>query len=207
MKKKVLIIGDNEKAKWHKMSPFDELLKKILNDYEITVTTNYNDFEINELIKYDVCISLVDQWLPLNESQTFGLLTYVFNGGGLLMIHQGISLQARDELALLARGRFIRHPEQCVLEYIPIQNAHEIVQNIEPFSALEEPYQCVLDNITKTHVFLEYTYEETKYPAGWCHGYGSGKVVYLSPGHHIETLKNKEYQKIIQNSVKWLLNS
>ena len=207
MKKKVLIVGDNEKAKWHKMSPFDELLKKILNDYEITVTTNYNDFEINELIKYDVCISLVDQWLPLNESQTFGLLTYVFNGGGLLMIHQGISLQARDELALLARGRFIRHPEQCVLEYQPLQNAHEIVQDILPFSVLEEPYQCVLDNITKTQVFLEYTYEESKYPAGWCHGYGTGKVVYLSPGHHIETLKNKAYQKIIQNSVKWLLNT
>lgn len=205
MKKKLIIIGDNEKAKWHKISPFDDLLKTILKDYDVTVSTNYNDFEINELIKYDVCLSLVDQWIPFNESQTFGLLTYVFNGGGLLMIHQGISLQARDELALLARGRFIRHPEQCMLEYIPIQNAHEIVQDIEAFNALEEPYQCVLDNITQTKVFLEYTYEESQYAAGWCHDYGIGKVVYLSPGHHIETLKNKTYQKIIQNSVKWLI--
>jgi len=206
MKKKILIIGDNSTAKWHQMSPFDELLKKLLHEYEVTISTNYSDFQINELINYDVCISLVDQWIPLNESETFGILTYVFNGGGLLMIHQGISLQARDELALLARGKFIQHPEQCILEYQPIPNSHEIVNNVEAFSSKEEPYQCILDHIVKTNVFMEYKLEDTVYAAGWCHSYGIGKVVYLSPGHNLETFKNPMYQKVIQNSINWLLN-
>ena len=205
MKKKILIVGDNALAKWHKLSPFDEILVKIFQEFDVTISTNYDDFQIYELIKYDVCISMIDQWIPLNESQTFGLLTYVFNGGGLLMIHQGISLQARDELSLLARGRFIKHPEQCVLNYNIIPNAHEIVKDVEEFSSLEEPYECMLDNLVKTNVFLEYTLDNNTFAAGWCHSYGIGKVVYLSPGHNLETFKNPIYQKIIQNSIDWLI--
>jgi len=202
--KKGLLLGDIDRAKWHPLSGFDKEFQEILKDFDLFPSTDYEQLKEENLRKYALCISFIDQWTPLTTAQTAGLLAFVVHGGGLLIVHNGIAIQARPELAQLAGGRFIGHPEQKVLTYQPTATDHVIVSGIQSFSLEEEPYQFVMDNLAETTVLLEYESAGVVWPAGWVRTYGLGKVVYLSPGHNLETLRDPMYRKLIQRSGSWL---
>lgn len=139
----------------------------------------------------------------LTDEQVAGLMTYVLNGGGLLAIHAGIVAETRYEAAHLAGGKFISHPEQKVLTYTPTGSGHIITEGIESFDIMEEPYQLDLDNLIETTLLLEYESESKKWPAAWAHTYGIGRVVYLSPGHQLESFLVPMYRKLIRRSALW----
>lgn len=204
--KQILLIGDLEKAKYHPVKGFDAELRAILTDYYVHQTTDYDQFMETNLRQYDLCLCLTDQWNKLTDDQTMGILSFVSHGGGLLMIHQGISLQARPELLQLAGGKFIGHPEQCVITYRKTTKPHPIMRGVDAFSAKEEPYQTVVDPAAEVSVFMEYLLEDKSCAAGWSRTYGLGKVVYLSPGHNLETLFIPSYRQIIRQSCRWLVN-
>ncbi len=204
MNKKVLLLGDTDHAKWHPLSGFDRKLQEILADYVLIPSTDYEQLEEENLLRYGLVIAFLDQWTPLTDGQTAGLLSFVVHGGGLLILHNGIAIQARPELAQLAGGRFIGHPEQKVLEYRPTTSGHVIHSGVQPFCVKEEPYQFILDNLAEPEVLLEYESEGTRWPAGWVRTYGFGRVACLSPGHNLETLHDSRYQNLIRRTFAWL---
>lgn len=202
--RKAIIIGDNEKMKYHPLSGPDRELVNILEEFKVEVTEDYERFRGESLEAFNLCISLTDCWDDkLSDEQTAGLLSYISRGGGLLAIHSGISLSGRYELAQLLGGRFTRHPEQKILTYVPVLPGHEIVDGIESFSVLEEPYMFEMDSFVDTAILLEYGSEGRTWPAAWAHSYGIGRVAYLSPGHNLETFRNPEYRKLIAKSAVW----
>ncbi len=40
---------------------------------------------------------------------------------------------------------------------------------------------------------------------GWCHGYGSGRVMVLVPGHEQAILMHPMTAKLIDNAITWLI--
>ena len=54
----------------------------------------------SNLYPYELCIAYSDLWDErVSPRQTAGLLSYVSGGGGLLVIHNGVTLANRYELA------------------------------------------------------------------------------------------------------------
>lgn len=205
---KAVLIGDNTLAQWHPLKGPDKEISEILSDFEVFQTEDYNQFLEENLESYNLCIAFTDRWKErLTDKQTTGLLSFVAHGGGLLMLHNGIAIQTRYELAQLAGCKFTGHPEQTVLTYTPVQSGHAIMKGIESFSVKEEPYQFMIDNLIETTMLLEYEFEGKQNPAAWAHDYGSGRVVYLSPGHNIETFMEPMFRKLLHASALWAVKA
>jgi len=202
--KKAILVGDYKQAVYHPLKGPDTELKAILSDYEVTFSEDYNMFLEENLKQYDLCVSFTDRWQDkLTDAQTSGILSHVCNGGGILLIHNGISIQTRYKLAQMIGGKFDKHPDQEVLPYKPTKSGHIIMDGIEGFSSMEEPYQFILDNLVETTLLLEYEYDGKTWPAAWAHTYGLGRVVFLSPGHNIETFHQPMFRKMILRSALW----
>lgn len=199
--KKAIVIGNYTNVAWHPLDGPDRELAEILEDFGVESTEDYDRFRYDSLSKYDLCVAYTEN--RLTDEQVAGLMTYVLNGGGLLAIHTGIVVEARFEAAHLAGGRFRYHPEQKVLTYMPTGSGHVIMEGIESFDIMEEPYQFDIDNLIETTLLLEYESEGKKWPAAWAHGYGLGRVVYLSPGHQLASFTVPMYRKLIRRSALW----
>lgn len=203
MKPKAILIGDIETAKYHSMERFIKEFKAILNNFDLTVTEDYNAFLFERLSSFHLCVCFIDRWIPISDDQSVGLVQFVKQGGGLLILHNGLSLQARPEFVKLMGGFFTGHPEQAILTYETIPNSHWITAEGGAFNALEEPYQIRLENDFNGTVFLQYPWNGSFVPAGWARNDEQGRVVVLSPGHNLETFFVEAYRKLIHQSAQW----
>jgi type 1 glutamine amidotransferase len=205
-KKKAIVIGEYSRVEYHPLKGVDKELERILSGFRLEFTEEYDRFRAQSLAQYDLCLSFTDHWKEkLSDEQTAGLLSFVCNGGGLLAIHNGIAIQNRFELAQLCGGKFIRHPEQKLLDYRPAATGHEILDGIEGFSFVDEPYQFELDPFTEKTMLLEYESEGSVWPSAWAIRYGLGRVVYLSPGHNAEAYSDPMFGKLIERSALWAI--
>ncbi|QHW32953.1 ThuA domain-containing protein [Paenibacillus rhizovicinus] len=199
-----LLLGDFTEAPWHPLEPARAEIQSILApEFLLTATEDYN--VLNELnqAEYPLCISYTDCWnRALAPEQTAGLLRYVAGGGGLLVIHNGVSLQSSPELAQLIGARFTGHPPYQSLNYHPVYG-HHLLDGVESFALDEEPYLFELDSLAARTEFLTFEFEGERYPAGWERAYGLGKLVYLQPGHHAPSFKPASYQRLVRNCARW----
>jgi Uncharacterized protein conserved in bacteria len=203
---KGILIGDYTKPPYHPLQDIDKEIGCILaEEAELQFTEDYEAFKIGKLNQFDLCISYTDCWdQKLTLEQVAGLLTFVSGGGGLLVIHNGISLQGNYELAQLIGARFTGHPPMQKLLFTNSAPDHAITAGVASFEMEEEPYHFDFDNFSEKEVLLEYRFENTALPAAWAHRYGLGKVVFLMPGHCLATFKDPAFGLIIRQSVRWL---
>ncbi|HZG87764.1 ThuA domain-containing protein [Paenibacillus sp.] len=200
------MIGDDTDAPYHPLEPALKAMQEILQEeFDVTGTEDYDAFARLEPSRLPLCISYTDCWLrsgPTPE-QTAGLLRYVAGGGGLLVVHTGISIQASYELAQMVGGKFTTHPPYQPLKYVPAGDGHPLMDGVAPFEMDEEPYMFELDSFSPRNVFLEYEFEGARIPAGWEQRYGLGRVVYLQPGHNASSFQVEPYRRLIRNSARW----
>ncbi|QYR21160.1 ThuA domain-containing protein [Paenibacillus sp. sptzw28] len=202
--KHILLIGDDHSGAWHPLEPVRQELEQILaGEFQLTVTKNYDDLSSLDTIQYAACISYADIWTrALTSEQIAGLLKFVAGGGGLLAIHNGISLAGSYELLQVMGARFVTHPPYQSLHFYRTMKEHPLLQGVEDFSIDEEPYQFEFDPFTPRTVFLEYEYNGERWPSAWEHNYGLGKVVYLHPGHSANAFRSDAIKRLILNSVR-----
>ncbi|MEX2461819.1 MAG: ThuA domain-containing protein [Paenibacillaceae bacterium] len=205
--KKAILLGDYTNPPYHPLDRMERTLIDILKD-QITVvgTEDYDILQADNLNNIHLCISYTDCWnKQVTSAQAAGLLSYVSNGGGLLVLHTGISLQNKYELCQMIGAKFTGHPPLQKLQFeIAAAAEHEILDGFEPFSFEDEPYQFDFDPFTEKMVLFEYTYENQRWPAAWVHEFGLGRIVYLMPGHTVAAFHDPTYRKILRNSVEWL---
>ncbi|MFD1952835.1 ThuA domain-containing protein [Paenibacillus thailandensis] len=206
--RKVLLIGDNGGDVWHPLDPIRRQLADIVGDLApFVVTEDYDSLKKLTNDEYDAVISYTDCWRKeVTPEQTAGLLAFVAGGGGLLALHNGISLQSSYELAQMVGGKFVSHPPYQPLSYHGTNPSHPLLHGVEDFTMNEEPYVIELDPFAPVNIFLEYQYEGRRYPAGWERRYGLGKVVYLQPGHDARSFAPESYRQLIRNSLAWVAN-
>lgn len=204
MNDKILIIGDNETAVWHPLEKVGERLEVILKDYDVTCREDYSSLTADELKKYGLLINYADAWQTKGTRQSAGaILSYVAAGGSLLSFHSGIIMKSTPEMEFLQGGRFIEHPAACELTYTPTDSDHPVLDGILPFTVFEEPYRLATADLAAHELLMTYSHDGQNWPAAWTLLYGTGKVVYLSPGHQAESFYNEMFSKLILNSVVW----
>ncbi|SDW19834.1 ThuA domain-containing protein [Paenibacillus sp. CF384] len=206
-RKHVLVLGDNAKAPYHPLINIQEELSAILGEeqYEISYTDNYNTLDVDILHACDLFISYTDCWSsPIETDQAAALMQYVHQGGSLLVIHNGISLQSREECAELIGARFTGHPDYQSLEFHFSDTEHPVTRGVAPFFLEEEPYRFEFLPASHVSVLMEYAMEGQLYPAAWTANRGRGRLVYLMPGHHKPSFLHPACRQLIRNSANWL---
>ncbi|SEN96611.1 ThuA domain-containing protein [Paenibacillus sp. OV219] len=210
VQKHILVLGDNnERAPYHPLINIQDELAAILGDhYAIDITDNYSALDPDNIHSYDLIIAYTDCWsVPVTEHQAASLVQFVQRGGSLLVIHNGISLQSREECALLIGGKFTGHPDYQRLDFCKTEIQHPITSGIEPFSLEEEPYQFEFYADACNEVLLEYTLDDRRIPAAWTAIRGQGRIVYLMPGHHKPSFLHPSCRRLIQNCAQWLTST
>jgi len=149
----------------------------------------------------------MDRWgEEVPEVIVKSLLGFIENGGGILVIHNGISFQSNAEFAELVGGKFTGHPAYTTLEIKIKEPKHIIMEGINDFTIEDEPYRYDFNGFKEKEILFQYQHEGNIYPAAWTRVIGKGRLVYLMPGHNIASFKNETYRKIILRSSMWSVN-
>jgi len=205
--KQILLIGDERQAKWHPLGPMRKRLEQILGG-RFRLVAMESDESWPALLdsgEFAACISYADLWKRVPAPrQTAALLKFVAGGGGLLAIHNGISLANAWELLQVIGAKFAGHPPSCELHFRRAADDHPILRGVQNFAMKEEPYRFEFDPCTPRTLLLEYEYEGKRWPSAWEHRYGLGRVVYFHPGHTADSLKPEAAQRFVANSVRWI---
>jgi type 1 glutamine amidotransferase len=153
---------------------------------------------------YSLLICYLDAWeRPLSNLQATALKAYLENGGKILSIHNGISIQDTPGLIELTGARFTHHPEYGKL-LIKILDGHPITAGLSDFYIDDEPYHFEISG--EINILATYDFEGTTLPAAWEYTCGKGTLIYLMPGHDRDVFLSNDYQKLIVNSIRYLEN-
>jgi len=200
-----LALGNYADAIYHPFAGVDQELKEIFRErMEVRCTGDYGMLNEEYLAPYRLFVSYTEFLEEkLSPARTAALLAYVARGGGLLAIHNGISLQRNQELAILLGGKFVGHPERTVLPIRVLERNHRIMDRVEDFAVDDEPYRFEFNPHVRTKVLAEYEHEGQRWPAAWTHDFGLGRVVYLMPGHDRSAFEVPDYRRLILNAGLW----
>jgi type 1 glutamine amidotransferase len=123
---------------------------------------------------------------------------------GLIGIH-GASCSFLNSEAYLRMlgGKFLTHPPLDTLQVEITQPNHPVMQGIADFSIQDELY--LIEPYSPFEVLASCQYEGFSRPVVWVKPYGLGQVCYLSLGHGPDQLQHPSVQKIIDNTVSWIL--
>ena len=201
--KRILILGDNQRAVYH---PLDRMLpgmEKALAGYEILAVTDYLTMNAQELTEAaPLMISYIDNY---QENGNFDevLEEYLRLGGKIIALHCGLINREGSILEEAYGGNFITHPAYRNLHYSVSGDCGWI--SAGSFSFGEEPYQIRQTLGEKKH-FLAYTDDEGECTdtAGWVRKYHRGAVMYLQPGHDERTADNTDFQQMLRECVEYL---
>jgi type 1 glutamine amidotransferase len=204
---RTLLVGHNESAPYHPLRAVQERLTEIWgNELQVTLEEGTAGLRKESIGAYELVVSYTDSWkTPAAPEEIAGLLSYVAQGGGLLLLHNGMSLQAAPELAQLAGGYFTGHPPYTSLEFqLTGEGAsHPLSAGLPGFTLEEEPYRYDIDPLAKVQVLLTYRHEGGDYPAAWTRPYGLGRVAVLAPGHHLPSFQHEEYSRWVRQAALW----
>lgn len=202
---KALALGSYSAVKYHPFKDVDREFQQIFaGEAVIDCTEDLDQLNPEYLAGYDFIISyteFADE--PLTPQQTAALVSFVAGGGGLLVVHNGISMQRTQELGTVLGGYFTYHPEYTSLQIeFPLPD-HPIVKGIEPFTIDDEPYYFEMQPHFNTTVLAHYNHDGAMREAAWCHAYGQGRVVYLMPGHHLPSFSVEPFRQLILQGGLW----
>ncbi len=198
--KKALIIGTYQNAPYHPFAQVDEALCGALKPaFSCDVTDD--PARLARLEACDLLVSYLDAFdsvLPAEYASS--ILRFVRDGGGLLCLHNGISLQTDERMFHLIGGRFLNHPPQQTLTFTAAPES--FLKDCPGFALQEEPYRFAFSG-EPTETLLTYTQGGASWPAGWCRREQRGRVAFLTPGHSIRTFQVPAYLDMILRCALW----
>ena len=202
---KALALGSYSEVKYHPFEGVDRELQNILvEDIALTCSEDLTLLNPKDLSSYPLVIAYTEfSDHPLPQEQVAAFISYVVNGGGLLVIHNGISLQRSQELGLMLGAKFTHHPDYTALSISISEPEHPIMQGIEDFVIEDEPYYFEPHPTLQTTILAEYPHDGAMRQAAWCHEFGLGRVVYLMPGHHLPSFSVEPFRQMIRQGALW----
>lgn len=123
------------------------------------------------------------------------------NGGGILAIHAATA-SFKDALPYfkILGGRFIGHGAVDHLEILKVNDS--VFSGMSGFTIKDELYIHELQSQIEVHFIAKHYGKDV--PVVWTYRYHKGKVCYAMPGHTAGSMRNKNYQQILQRALKWV---
>ena len=248
-KKKHILIFSLHTGFNHWVIPHTEEMLKIISEksgaFSASGSKDISEFEAKNLKKYDAVIlnntcSVGDHrnlfWdkLKSNAGANYdsaalmkkaleleaNLLAYVAKGGGLMVVHGGVTtLNNSRAFSELLGASFDYHPAQQSIQVRLEDPKHPLVQAFpaEGFNHIDEPYfyknaYAELDfkpllyfnnsEIQKQRKGQELT--EGKTYVAWIRSEGKGKVMYISPSHNAQSFENPDLLQFYLDGMQYV---
>ena len=208
--------------------PSEGIKPLVAKGFEVEIISDASDFDPKILQNFDVIImSKCDHISQQNnagwKTQAIqnAFVDFVESGGGLVVTHSGTvagESGATDTLDNLIGCRFASHPNNCPVTVGTIK-PHPITEGVNIFTEVDEHYH--LEILSQDIDILSASYageqgEKSKYesepyfnapefiaPAVYVRTQGEGRVCVITPGHVLEVWLNPEFQKLLENAIKW----
>jgi type 1 glutamine amidotransferase len=221
--KVLLLCGDY----WHPHEvPIEGVKPLEEKGFSFDVVTDAEDFDPAMLGGYpaillaksgEITNSDKDSWKTEGIQQAFA--DYVESGGGLLAVHNAtVGGERTQTLDRLLGCRFAYHPADCPVTVQAVK-PHPITQGAGVFTETDEHYRLDILSDDIDIFMASYSpaqgevemYGENPYhnspawicAAGYTRRHGKGRVCVLTPGHLLPVWHNAEYQKVLENALKW----
>lgn len=220
----VKILGDKTEAyECVDSTDIEVFLPENLKQYDaVVLNNNCPDRKDRDMFR-DVLVNKMDEHggkykeMPKAEREALAkklyesLVSYVADGGGLVLLHGAITNFAySDEFSAMVGGSFDYHPPQEEFAIVPVSSGHPLLKpfNEKPFVHYDEPYfmnraYAELD----FHPLLEIDMEtlepkarkvkgdpEGKLPryVAWVRSHKKGRVFFCSPSHNAQSFERPE---------------
>lgn len=184
--------------------------------YNLVHTEDLSVVSADSLKQFDAVLFFTSGELPLDDTQRAALTGYVRNGGNFGGFHSATdTLYSWSDYGDLIGAYFDGHPwtqEARVLKSID----HLITAGLpSPWTLTEEYYQFRLISPFQTLLSLDTSSVDlgapgvnaSTFPLAWTKGYGSGRVFYTALGHFEGTWQNSNFQRLLENAMRWFLGS
>lgn len=212
-KKILLLLG----GRWHDFSGFARAMDNLLNTGEFVIEPTYDPAKLLRLSEdgYDLvinytCFAQPDPRAPLigsdrlDEEEVTACGKWVREGGNLLSVHASTVLgESYPGLKKLLGGAFLCHPEPFSFMVYPLAEQHPITDGIEAFAVYDEFFQQEYD--PAVHLHMVAMDRGKVYPMVWSKPEGRGKVAHIAMGHDANVWRNPSYQRLIFQTIAWLL--
>lgn len=127
---------------------------------------------------------------------------FISSGGGVLGVHTATaSFKDQSHYFEILGGRFIGHGPLAPFKVKPFPES-EIFAGIPAFTIKDELYIHELQPGITPH--LTAMHEGQEVPIVWTYRYGQGRICYAVPGHRTETMRDANYQKVLQRGLAWV---
>jgi type 1 glutamine amidotransferase len=141
-----------------------------------------------------------------SKAQVEGVVQWVQSGGAMLAVHAATVLGDSDQaLEELLGGVFIRHAPQGIFQVLPLYAQHPITDGINAFNVNDELYIERYHSSVQVHMIA--VHEQVAYPVIWSREDGLGRVVHIAPGHSKKTWELEPYQRLMLQSIHWMIKT
>ncbi len=216
-KLKALIITGANNHKWQETT---EVLKAVLEEngkmsVDVAADPEVPIFsEVKKLAGYDLIVLNLNQgkrWTSIRERN---FLSYVREGGGLLVYHAADNaFSGWDEYDKLVGGTWRSkgtsfpekgtfHPKYGPFEVKVVDENHPITAGIKSFKTTDEMYSNLKlqDNI---HVLAQGETDGKPQPLLFVSEYGKGKMFQTALGHDVNAMKTPEFRETLKRGAAW----
>jgi hypothetical protein len=177
--------------------------------------TNASAWEREDLPTYDVVV-LYDMSIRISETQKAAFLALLDRGAGLVVMHHALgSYQNWPGYAEIigmgppeaagsggaARPQF-GFEHDVDIPIVIVARDHPITAGLGDFTLHDEIYwgygarPDVTPLVTTTH-------PRSSKPLAWCRTQGRSRVVFLQPGHDHSAFENRDYRRLLSQSIRW----
>lgn len=149
------------------------------------------------------------------------LIQYVEKGGGLMVVHGGVTTQNKSRaFSRLIGASFDYHPPQQAIQVRLVDPAHPLVHSFpkEGFNHVDEPYfynnayeeldfkpLLYFNNAEITGQRKDQVQSEGKTYVAWIRAQGKGKVMYCSPSHNAQSFENPDLLRFFLNGLQYVV--
>jgi putative membrane-bound dehydrogenase-like protein len=197
---RVLFLGDNDH---HRPEDRFKQLQPVLAEHGIkmTYTTSLDDLSAAKLAGYD-CLMIYANHTKISPAQEEALLSFVEQGGGLAAIHcASYCFLNSPRYIELVGAQFKSHGTGVFKETI-VNSSHPILKGLSPIESWDETYVHSHHNTNRV-VLAERRDSTNSEPYTWVRESGRGRVFYTAWGHDQRTWGNTDFQKLVENGVRW----
>ncbi|MCL2387582.1 MAG: ThuA domain-containing protein [Defluviitaleaceae bacterium] len=196
--------------------------------FKIDVISDATGFDASVLKNYNaIVMSKCDHISQANDASwktteiQEAFVKYVENGGGFLAVHSGIVSGEENDTSLLDKMigcKFTWHPNNCTVTSTMLK-PHPITEGVGTFSVIDEHYH--LEILADDIEILATSYAEAqgdpeKYDSEPYHNAPAhiefcaytrtqkkGRICVLTQGHDHGVWQNPEFQKLLENALRW----
>lgn len=207
-------------GEWHDFEGFTAAMKSLLEavgfrshaTYDPDILTRLDTLDCDLLLIYTCLARGPAEEKPgiltkFSQAQVQGLVKWVQQGGALLAVHAATVLGDSDPaLENLLGGVFIRHPPRGAFPVIPLSAQHPIIDGVGAFEVVNDELYIQRYHAS-IQVHMVAIYEQVAYPVVWSREDGLGNVAHIALGHSSQTWELEPYQRLVLQSIRWLLES